>query len=105
MPAGADGVVLHGDYRLDNVIVGADDGVAAVLDWEMSTLGDPLADVALLVAYRDRRTSSGPDRSATRRQARASPRRRTWSPATPSDPAGTSPGSPGTWPSPTSSSR
>jgi aminoglycoside phosphotransferase (APT) family kinase protein len=61
MPAGAEGVVLHGDYRLDNVILGAHDEVAAVLDWEMSTLGDPLADVALLVAYRDRRTPSDDD--------------------------------------------
>lgn len=44
-------VVLHGDYRLDNVIVGADGAIAAVLDWEMSTLGDPLADVGLLLVY------------------------------------------------------
>jgi aminoglycoside phosphotransferase (APT) family kinase protein len=43
--------VVHGDYRLDNVIVGADARVAAVLDWEMSTLGDPLTDVGLLRVY------------------------------------------------------
>jgi aminoglycoside phosphotransferase (APT) family kinase protein len=61
LPAGAEGVVLHGDYRLDNVIVGAADEVAAVLDWEMSTLGDPMADVALLAAYRDRRSLSAAD--------------------------------------------
>ncbi|HKN50915.1 MAG TPA: phosphotransferase family protein [Amycolatopsis sp.] len=46
--------IIHGDYRLDNVLVDADDQVAAVLDWEMSTLGDPLTDVALLVAYAER---------------------------------------------------
>ena len=45
--------VVHGDYRLDNVIVDADDPgrVLAVLDWEMATLGDPLADLALFALY------------------------------------------------------
>ncbi|MFF9818867.1 phosphotransferase family protein [Streptomyces sp. NPDC014006] len=43
--------VVHGDYRLDNVLIGADDTIKAVLDWEMSTLGDPLTDVGLLVMY------------------------------------------------------
>jgi aminoglycoside phosphotransferase (APT) family kinase protein len=50
--------VVHGDYRLDNLVVGppsAPDAyrVRAVLDWEMATLGDPLADLGLLVAYWD----------------------------------------------------
>ena len=36
---------MHGDYRLDNIIVAPDaPKIAAVLDWELSTLGDPLAD-------------------------------------------------------------
>ncbi|MBZ6090070.1 phosphotransferase family protein [Streptomyces olivaceus] len=44
--------VVHGDYRLDNVLIGGDDdGIRAVLDWEMSTLGDPLTDLGLLVMY------------------------------------------------------
>lgn len=44
--------VVHGDYRLTNVIVGADfDRIAAVVDWEMATLGDPLTDVGLLTVY------------------------------------------------------
>jgi aminoglycoside phosphotransferase (APT) family kinase protein len=44
--------IVHGDYRLDNVIVDAAvSRVAAVLDWEMATLGDPLADLGLLVVY------------------------------------------------------
>ncbi|GAA2632405.1 phosphotransferase family protein [Streptomyces axinellae] len=43
--------VVHGDYRLDNVLVDADDRIAAVLDWEMSTLGDPLTDLGLLAMY------------------------------------------------------
>ena len=43
--------VVHGDYRLDNALVGADDRVAAVLDWEMATLADPLTDVATMSVY------------------------------------------------------
>ncbi|CAN1552730.1 COG3173 Predicted aminoglycoside phosphotransferase [Sphingomonadaceae bacterium] len=36
--------IVHGDYRIDNLIFDKDDKVRAVLDWELSTLGDPLAD-------------------------------------------------------------
>jgi aminoglycoside phosphotransferase (APT) family kinase protein len=45
--------ILHGDYRLDNVMVASEAGgeVVAVFDWEMSTVGDPLADLALLLTY------------------------------------------------------
>ncbi|WP_210574768.1 phosphotransferase family protein [Streptomyces sp. GESEQ-4] len=43
--------VVHGDYRLDNVLIGDDDRIKAILDWEMSTLGDPLTDLGLLVMY------------------------------------------------------
>ena len=43
---------VHGDYRLDNLILDpATYQVRAVLDWEMSTFGDPLMDLALLLAY------------------------------------------------------
>lgn len=38
--------VVHGDYGLHNCLIGADSTVAAVVDWEISTLGDPLADLA-----------------------------------------------------------
>ena len=41
--------VVHGDYRLDNILTNADDELAAVIDWEMATLGDPLTDIALLL--------------------------------------------------------
>jgi aminoglycoside phosphotransferase (APT) family kinase protein len=47
---GAPGIV-HGDFRLDNVLVDAHDRPAAVIDWEMATLGDPLTDLALMVLY------------------------------------------------------
>jgi aminoglycoside phosphotransferase (APT) family kinase protein len=43
--------IVHGDYRLDNCIVGDDGTVRAVLDWELCTLGDALADVGLLMVY------------------------------------------------------
>ncbi|MFE9094749.1 phosphotransferase family protein [Streptomyces sp. NPDC007264] len=51
LPTSPAPTVIHGDYRLDNVLLGDDDSIAAVLDWEMSTLGDPLTDVGLLVMY------------------------------------------------------
>ena len=67
VPATSSSAVVHGDYRWDNVLVGrrpADVsggswsgsgrtswGISAVLDWEMSTLGDPLSDLALLLLY------------------------------------------------------
>jgi aminoglycoside phosphotransferase (APT) family kinase protein len=43
--------IVHGDFRLDNLLVDSHDRVAAVLDWEMATLGDPLTDVALMLVY------------------------------------------------------
>ena len=47
--------IVHGDYRIDNTILDAHDPsvVRAVVDWEMSTLGDPLSDAALMCVYRD----------------------------------------------------
>jgi aminoglycoside phosphotransferase (APT) family kinase protein len=43
--------IVHGDYRLDNMILSPGGEVAAVVDWELCTLGDPLADVGLLLVY------------------------------------------------------
>ena len=44
---------MHGDYRLDNTMLAADDPgrIVAVLDWEMATLGDPLSDLGLFLVY------------------------------------------------------
>ncbi len=43
--------IVHGDYRLDNCMMGHDGQVAAVLDWELCTLGDVLADLAGMVMW------------------------------------------------------
>jgi aminoglycoside phosphotransferase (APT) family kinase protein len=43
--------IVHGDYRLDNCMINGEGNVVAVLDWEICTLGDPLADVGLLNVY------------------------------------------------------
>ena len=43
--------IVHGDYRLDNCIIGDGGDIVAVLDWEICTLGDPLADIGLLLVY------------------------------------------------------
>jgi aminoglycoside phosphotransferase (APT) family kinase protein len=43
--------IVHGDYRIDNTVFAADNSVEAVLDWELCTLGDPLADLGLLLVY------------------------------------------------------
>jgi aminoglycoside phosphotransferase (APT) family kinase protein len=51
VPEQGPATIVHGDYRLDNCLVGDDGKVAAVLDWEICTLGDPLADVGLLMVY------------------------------------------------------
>ena len=43
--------MVHGDYRLGNVMVGAESGVEALLDWEMATIGDPLADLGYMMIH------------------------------------------------------
>jgi len=51
VPAQQGATIVHGDYRLDNCMVDGRGDVVAVLDWEICTLGDPLADVGLLQVY------------------------------------------------------
>ena len=51
IPEQGPATLVHGDYRLDNMILTPGGEVAAVVDWELCTLGDPLADVGLLLVY------------------------------------------------------
>jgi aminoglycoside phosphotransferase (APT) family kinase protein len=43
--------VVHGDYRLDNTVLDEMGDVRAILDWEICTLGDPMADIGVLLCY------------------------------------------------------
>ncbi len=51
IPAQGAATLVHGDYRLDNCMVDSSGNVIAVLDWEICTLGDPMADLGLLMVY------------------------------------------------------
>ncbi|MGV0737558.1 phosphotransferase family protein [Mycobacterium syngnathidarum] len=50
----ASAAIIHGDFRIDNTLldISSSDPVRAVVDWEMSTIGDPLTDLALMCVYR-----------------------------------------------------
>jgi aminoglycoside phosphotransferase (APT) family kinase protein len=55
--------IVHGDYRIDNSLLSLGDAtsgtrVEAIVDWELSTIGDPTADVAMMCVYRDRTLDS-----------------------------------------------
>jgi aminoglycoside phosphotransferase (APT) family kinase protein len=53
IPSESGACIIHGDFRIDNLIVNAEDpfDIVAVLDWEMATLGDPLMDLGNSLAY------------------------------------------------------
>jgi aminoglycoside phosphotransferase (APT) family kinase protein len=51
IPEQRETTLVHGDYRLDNMILADSGEVAAVVDWELCTLGDPLADLGMLMVY------------------------------------------------------
>ncbi|MCB0962700.1 MAG: phosphotransferase family protein [Acidimicrobiales bacterium] len=51
IPEQGPAAIVHGDYRLDNCMVDPDGQIVAVLDWELCTLGDPLADLGILMVY------------------------------------------------------
>lgn len=51
MPEERETVLVHGDYGLHNVVVTSNGAVRAVLDWELCTVGDPLADLGQMIAY------------------------------------------------------
>nr|WP_271209881.1 phosphotransferase family protein [Rhodococcus wratislaviensis]GLK34667.1 acyl-CoA dehydrogenase [Rhodococcus wratislaviensis] len=55
MPSSSRSTLIHGDYRLDNVMLDERGRIAAVLDWELATVGDPMCDLASLLI-----TWSGP---------------------------------------------
>lgn len=59
IPQQGPATIVHGDYRLDNCIISDSGDIVAVLDWEICTLGDPLADLGLLMVY-----WTGPDDDA-----------------------------------------
>lgn len=51
LPVSGPATIVHGDYRLDNAIYASDEPrVAAIVDWEMATIGDPLADLGYLLS-------------------------------------------------------
>ena len=96
--------IVHGDFRLDNVVLSPAGQVLAVLDWELCTLGDPLADVGLLLVYW---AEPGDQTLPWARPRPSCPA----SPAAPPSPrptrpvrVATCPGSTSTWPSPPGSS-
>jgi aminoglycoside phosphotransferase (APT) family kinase protein len=53
MPATSDAALIHNDYKFDNVVLDPEDvtRIVGVLDWEMSTIGDPLTDLGTALAY------------------------------------------------------
>jgi aminoglycoside phosphotransferase (APT) family kinase protein len=53
LPESGPGTIVHGDYRLDNVIIAPEPParIHAIVDWEMATLGDPLADLGYLLSF------------------------------------------------------
>ena len=61
LPTTQRNTVVHGDYRLDNTVLDPVDvgRIVAVLDWEMSTLGDPLADLGVLLVYWNQASDTG----------------------------------------------
>lgn len=51
LPVSGPATIVHGDYRIDNAIYASDEPrVAAIVDWEMATIGDPLADLGYLLS-------------------------------------------------------
>ena len=110
-PGEGEVTLVHGDYRHDNTIVRVgDDGVprvAAVVDWELSTLGDPLADLATWLTYWTGRDDTGRALivGAGVPALPGFPSASGWPSGMPRRPAATCPTSRGTARSPTSGSR
>lgn len=66
LPASPAPTIVHGDFRLDNAILDPTHvgRIRAILDWEMSTIGDPLADLGLMLVYWPQENDSDAYRSA-----------------------------------------
>jgi aminoglycoside phosphotransferase (APT) family kinase protein len=61
LPVAAPARIVHGDYHLDNTLFREDaPRLAAVIDWELSTIGDPLADLGLMLAFWGERPVDAP---------------------------------------------
>ena len=105
IPEQGPATIVHGDYRLDNMILTPSGEVAAVVDWELCTLGDPLADVGLLMVYWPERGEETIALGQPANLAPGFPTREELRPATPSAPAATSPSSTSSSPSATGSWR
>jgi aminoglycoside phosphotransferase (APT) family kinase protein len=73
IPEQGPATIVHGDYRLDNMILTPAGEVAAVVDWELCTLGDPLADVGLLMVYWPERGEEGEEPIALGQPANLAP--------------------------------
>ena len=98
--------IVHGDYRLDNTVLDDYGRVKAILDWEICTLGDPLADIGLLCVYWSEAGAGSFDALDQGRHVGSGvlERRRSWRP-TPRRAASTRARSRTTWLSATGSSR
>ncbi len=91
-PNGPGGAIVHGDYRIDNCLLARrmPPAVAAVLDWELATLGEPLADLGLFLFYWREPGETKPVADAGADHAARLPAPRpTWPNGTPSGPAPT----------------
>lgn len=54
IPSADSPALVHGDYRLDNLVADPDEAtISAVLDWEIATIGEPVADLAMFLVYWD----------------------------------------------------
>ena len=91
VPTTSDTAIVHGDYRLDNLLVDHRDRARAVVDWELATLGHPGRPISLLVVVYQRLGRPAPRHGHRRRRvgSRISQRIRRSSTATPTGPVAT----------------
>jgi aminoglycoside phosphotransferase (APT) family kinase protein len=63
LPESGPATIVHGDYRIDNAMYGPEPParILAIFDWEMATLGDPLADLGYLLSFWQESSDAGPE--------------------------------------------